>query len=678
MAFSLLSQSQITRANICYAFSVRVLALLGFFTFPLLSSAQKIDSLIDVYHQGPTIEVANRLSEYYFSKNVDSAEFWARSSYLLLNESTSDSSRGRVTGHLGLCLIESSKYDSAEHYLLIALRFQENMSKPDLKGLSLTYNSLGNLNFYLKNPLKTAEWYQKSLILDQRIGDKSRLAKSYGNMGLVYRAMRNDHEAINSYHESLKLLREVGDQSSELRILINLTSAFGHSGFKLHNLDSALHYGRQAIAVGELLNFQFGISKAKAVLCSVLIRKGYDHSEFLTEGLQMAIEVREFFSKTSYRFGYLDGRLNEGFAYEALGQPQKAIKIAKEVKGEGFAIYECNRLISKAFKRMGRDKEALEYFESYQKTLDSIRLNNERTKLAEFQLGFETEKLKSEKAEAEIKVRQAENRNHRNRLFFIAAALIALLISLIAVFYTSREKQKKKTELALVELNASQKQLALEKQYRDSELKALKSQMNPHFIFNVLNSIQEYIVLNNKVQASDYLAMFSHLIRSYLDQSGKKSISLQEETETLNRYLQLEALRFGEDFSMQMEIDVTLDLEIIKIPPMIIQPYVENGIRHGLFNKTGAKLLGVLIEKEGENMLKCVIQDNGIGRESAAKIKASKPTMHKSFALGATQSRIELYNQQSKSKISIEVTDLYDKENNATGTKIDLLIPIQT
>lgn len=250
--------------------------------------------------------------------------------------------------------------------------------------------------------------------------------------------------------------------------------------------------------------------------------------------------------------------------------------------------------------------------------------------------------------------------------WWFIASLILVAFGLMILFYRNKLAVKEKEkELAL--RNAKfENELALLK------LENLKSQMNPHFIFNALNSIQEYIVLNQKNLASSYLAKFADLIRAYLNHSSKGYISLQEEVECLTIYLQLEKLRFEEKFSYEIDnLGINQD---IKIPTMLIQPYVENAIKHGLLHKKEDRRLVITFDfVTNGNMLSCCVLDNGVGRAKASEFRNKK---HESFATKATQNRLELLNFGKERKIGVTVTDLFNDNKEACGTKVILLIPI--
>ncbi len=248
-----------------------------------------------------------------------------------------------------------------------------------------------------------------------------------------------------------------------------------------------------------------------------------------------------------------------------------------------------------------------------------------------------------------------------------------LLVSVGCVWWYYSKKTKR--------LNTAQQQ-ALEKakinqQLVFSQLENLRSQMNPHFIFNALNSIQDYIILNEKKLARQYLVKFSRLIRTYLEHSQTNEISLNEEIKTLKLYLELEKDRFDDDFKFEIHVDENLNLENTFVPSLFIQPYVENALKHGLLHKKDNKKLILNFVKDSVfNLLICEIIDNGIGREASAKIKNQRAGNHKSFATSANQKRIDLLNRSQDKKVELEVEDVYNTHQVVSGTKVTITIEL--
>ena len=217
-----------------------------------------------------------------------------------------------------------------------------------------------------------------------------------------------------------------------------------------------------------------------------------------------------------------------------------------------------------------------------------------------------------------------------------------------------------------------------EKKLANVEMSALLAQMNPHFLFNSLNSIDSYIIKNESKKASEYLNNFARLIRLILQNSRSNYISLKDELESLDLYLQMESLRFANRFAYEMKVNPEIESSSVLIPPMLIQPYVENAIWHGLMHQNNGRQgkVELIISKENESLL-CVIEDNGIGREKAAALRAQKTGNHKrSMGMQITQDRIDLINKLYSTNTRVKIIDLHDEEGNATGTRVELEIPI--
>ncbi len=216
--------------------------------------------------------------------------------------------------------------------------------------------------------------------------------------------------------------------------------------------------------------------------------------------------------------------------------------------------------------------------------------------------------------------------------------------------------------------------LKLQKDLATSQLTTLRTQMNPHFIFNALNSIQQYILQGNVDEANRYLSKFSKLQREILNNSSQQFISLQKEIEMLTLYLQLEALRFGHSFSYEIITDNNLDILEIPIPTMIVQPFIENAIWHGLMAKEGEKKLAIHFKIIEDEFLICTIKDNGIGREASAKLKEKRPgeEKHQSKGLYLVYDRLHILQQQYKQPFIAEVSDITNEEAVVGGTFVTL------
>jgi sensor histidine kinase YesM len=207
------------------------------------------------------------------------------------------------------------------------------------------------------------------------------------------------------------------------------------------------------------------------------------------------------------------------------------------------------------------------------------------------------------------------------------------------------------------------------------EMQALRAQMNPHFIFNSLNSINWFIQQNDRTRASEYLTKFSKLVRLILQNSKASLIPLESELESLALYLDLEGMRFDHHFSYKISVPPDMDIAMLKVPPLIIQPYVENAIWHGLMHKEEKGQLNIEVnEKDGQLLLK--ITDNGIGRNQAATFGSKSATKHKSMGMQITGERIAKLHRLGAKEPSVTIYDLLLMDGSAGGTEVKIKIPV--
>ena len=253
--------------------------------------------------------------------------------------------------------------------------------------------------------------------------------------------------------------------------------------------------------------------------------------------------------------------------------------------------------------------------------------------------------------------------------FYIVVSGLIVLLSWIA--FIKKSKKKEKEQLLLFQNTKAEKELLF------SQLENLRSQMNPHFIFNALNSIQEYIMTNDKELASTYLVKFSRLIRMYLNHSRNQEVILKDEIQALKLYLDLEKDRFDDTLEFTIEIEPKLLNQNIYVPSLFIQPYVENAIKHGLLHKLNNRKVSVKFYTLNNSLI-CEVEDNGIGRIESQKIKSKRAENHQSFATSANERRVDLLNKMLKNKINVTIQDLYSSINIASGTKVLIEIPIES
>ncbi len=296
---------------------------------------------------------------------------------------------------------------------------------------------------------------------------------------------------------------------------------------------------------------------------------------------------------------------------------------------------------------------------------NSIPLNNPSINLTALQYGSHTiEIFASTKNGVESDVHQFKI--NINPPLWLNWKFYLLLVSILLVLSFTIYK---------VRIYILKRDAKIQNELKSSKLSAIKAQMNPHFIFNALNSIQEFIITNEKNLAIEYLAQFADLVRLYLDQSQEDYITLEEEINALRIYLQLEEVRFENTLTTHIEIDKSIDLFEISIPSMFLQTYIENALKHGLLHKKENRQLSINFNNKKEKVLECIIKDNGVGRKKSAEINKGRNKLHKSFSSKANENRLELLNVGRIDKITLQIEDLEDNNKNALGTRVIINIP---
>jgi hypothetical protein len=245
-------------------------------------------------------------------------------------------------------------------------------------------------------------------------------------------------------------------------------------------------------------------------------------------------------------------------------------------------------------------------------------------------------------------------------LSLLFLAVVGISVSLIIRRIRKREQEK----------------TAISKRISELEQLSRKAQMNPHFIFNSLNSIQQYVMDADVAGANKFISGFSRLIRQTLDFSSKPEISLQEELDYLTNYLDIERTRLENTFSWLVDIDKAVDPAEYYIPPMILQPFVENSVRHGLrFRRDKNGVVTIAVKRTGDHLI-CVLEDNGVGRKAAKQYKSISPINYQSKGLSLTAERIEMFNKEHEQKITMHIDDLEDEAQNALGTRVTISFPV--
>lgn len=273
-----------------------------------------------------------------------------------------------------------------------------------------------------------------------------------------------------------------------------------------------------------------------------------------------------------------------------------------------------------------------------------------------------------------LKIKELEQRKQieeQTKRSLAAGLLLTLLSGLVLLWYNRKLKKRNND---LVEKNKIIETVT--QKMAEIEISALRSQMNPHFIFNCLNSIKLYTLQNDSHAASEYLTKFSRLIRLVLENSRMEKIPLEQELETLKLYIEMEEMRFKGKVNYTIQVDAKVDTQFIEIPPLLIQPFVENAIWNGLMHKEFGGNITIDLQNIDEKTLQIRITDDGIGRKKSLELQSKTATKNKSYGMQVTNERIALINHIYKTETKIEIIDLEDRNKNPIGTQVIIEIPL--
>jgi tetratricopeptide (TPR) repeat protein len=323
---------------------------------------------------------------------------------------------------------------------------------------------------------------------------------------------------------------------------------------------------------------------------------------------------------------------------------------------------DATRKLSEVYEYKGDFNLALETYQEYVALVDTlyVRKEQEISRAARFNreiastqsriTGLEQEReLSQSKYDLALTQKELSEESYKNQKWVIYSLIFGLVLMALATFFFYRSNQQQKLANNLL------------------ALKSLRSQMNPHFIFNALNSVNNFIAKSDERSANRYLSDFSTLMRSVLENSEEDFIPLSKELNLLELYIKLEHSRFPDKFDYRINIDERLDIPSFQIPPMLLQPYIENAIWHGLRYKEAKGMLEVNVASKGDDILEISISDDGIGRKKSAELKTQHQKRNRSKGMGNIEQRVAILNEMQKNKVSVEISNLTD---SGTGTKV--------
>jgi tetratricopeptide (TPR) repeat protein len=581
--------------------------------------AQKIN-----YTKGILSSYKNIASAYMlYAENQKALEYFEKA--LKLSRELSDKkSEADVLGNMGLINESQDDFQLALEKILLSLEIREKIG--DKKGIASSYNYIGIIYSDQNNNKKSLEYYYKSLEIRKELNDKIGIAELYNNLGVVYIDQKKIDSAITIFRKSLEI-------EKELQLKEGIALAYNNLGlcFRIINKnDSALFYHKKSLAINEEMKNKKGIALA------------------------------------NYNVGA--DFLNIGDLNNAIHFAEKSLNISLEINNL-YTQQSANSLLGEIYEK-GKDfKRALFYKKIYSQISDSIYNLESQKNMAEMNIKYETEKKDKEliKLEKEKQIKQLEidrQKSEKHQLVIILLAAFFIITSL-GIFTLV----VKKTSNKLVNTNKIliKKNIEIDKKKKEINMLAIQiarfqSQMNPHFIFNALNGMQAAILKKDFDQSLNQIQTFSKLT---LNLSEQDYITLESEQNYLNKYISFEHQRFVNKFSLKYNLDPQIEISKTLIPPMLLQPIIENSIKHAGLNKIqdGAICVNIFISKtEGVgDLLRFEISDNGSGFNT---LILNSNTTSKGLYITKQRIKIALENHE------ILKTDHYFSVNSNSDAKV--------
>jgi two-component system LytT family sensor kinase len=572
--------------------------------------------------------------------------------------------------NIGTAFDYLGKIDSSLMYFKKALIYAE-LSK-NKSNIAYVLTDLGFVYNNTENTTLAIEYNIKALKLFEELKDTEGIERTYLALGRIFDGQKEFNKSIQYYKKGLKIAYQNNQKHRQCLILNSLANSY----IQIGNNNIALTYAEKALEISRDNNFEATEAMSYKHLAEIYLKKND-----IKRSEEYFSKSSEIFSKLNLDNNYCSVLINLGSIYDsqkkinkAISTTYKAYLLAQQSNYPSEKKASTELLGNLYYKT--KDFEKAFYFQSIAKKIgDSLFYDENKNITLKAEFKYETEKK-----EAQIKTLSKDKKiatleSEKQKTIALVLGVLIVSLVLISYFLFNKYKIKKQNELLKSQLDEAQKTIEAEKKATESELKALKSQMNPHFIFNALSGIQDQFMYGDKAIANEQMGNFTYLTRQILTVSGKKQILIATEIEILTKYLELEKMRFKTDFEYQINCNGNIDEDYHEIPPMLIQPFVENSIKHGLLHKNGLKKVSINFElSESEEYIICTIEDNGIGRKKSAEIKARNQNHHQSFSTESIAQRLEIWNNNTLNSIIYE--DVLDLNTEIIGTKVILNIEI--
>ena len=632
------------------------LLVLGVCLLPLSASGQQsiLDSLRTelkgTSNDSIRVRILGDLAYYSYSTNPDSSYHYANRTYELAH--SNDYLRGMFNGKykMAFARLGQGKFEDALIQAQEGIEISHTMH--DTFRLTAILNLLGVIQTKIGDSQAAIESLFQSAQLGEQTGDSINAAYAYNNIGDIYEGGLDDANAYKFYKKAMVIWQSLNDTFELVTIYNNIGGVAPDSTERLVHLE-------EAVRLGEVIGFNAGLSYAYKRLGSFQW-----HTQNDLESAERNYELALLASRqTEEQFALINNMIDLSALKITLGKFEEARSLLNESiplcqsYGLPNELQTATNYMSQVHQATGNHNAAYQNLRKAYVIRDSLYSENLAQSITEANARYELGQKEAEIAKQELEI--TKQRNARNRNLF--GGILALLLATGVYQWYYYRQRKKQSDLVI----------AFNKKIATAETQALRAQMNPHFIFNALNSIKLFVLKRSPEKGGVYLDAFARLVRSVLQNSKEPLISLERELEALDLYIGLEKLRFDEAFDHVITVDEDLDWSFYQVPPLILQPYVENAIWHGMMSSPRKGKLLIDARLSDEKML-ITIEDNGVGRLQSAQSKNASAPYKKSMGMEITKGRMELQKELVGMEINVNIHDLIDERGAGMGTKVTL------
>jgi tetratricopeptide (TPR) repeat protein len=637
----------------------------------------KVDSLASILPNLQDVNLVNALNKLALAYSLNNSEKslgYARQALSLSKQFNYPEGRAMAHYSIGNCQYILDNYSDALANQLKALWLYDSLEMYFEYGNLLS--QIASIHSYSGSHDLACRYYQQAVDVFEKQNDTISLINTFLHLGYAYLRFGDTSNAIKQFKSRLNLAK--ANKNEWAQVYTYEALCYSYSGL---NLDSVIRYFNKAdtllLSIDSTHYYGIGIpySRISLPMAEAYLANGPDYygkaeKHFRAcKHLKWQYWIREAYGKATLCFlterydvtgqwldmtinnckTYLDVQSHKRFTY--LNEKMESDRDLKLLMGKLYLLY--YRLDT----TLNNESSALEHHLLATQWRDNLHNQRARNKTAMMQGTFETESslMRMAMLQKENEVKDLQIQQSRFLVFGMGGFLLVIIFIATLFIRMSRIKSEHKTVLI--------------------EQKMLRLQMNPHFIFNALSNIMNFIESKKTDKATVYLANFSSLLRSTLETTRKEHITLEEEIQGLINYLELQKLRYGNIFEYAIEVDKKLDPADITIPPMMIQPFIENAIEHGIRHKKSKGHIIIRFIVKGKSII-CEIEDDGIGREKAYEVVYKTRKGHKSMATDIINDRIKVINKKMKQKIQMDIIDLKSKDDEPIGTKVVLNLPL--